>query len=199
MCIGECTLCCQYKKSNYHIHFKIITGSQHQSLSCNTHQEMGLITVNTINGIQDSEDPGHAVQRCVSRYGLLTRWLSYRCTSHSATLTIFTMTSTRTTQRQTKRQNRGTKAKEVIKQVNKPTLWISSMVAVIKLGKIRIYVDSRDLNNAILCPKYQMPTLVEVLPKLANAKLFSVLDVKDGFHQVKLDEQSSCITKFGCH
>ena len=41
-----------------------------------------------------------------------------------------------------------------------------------------------------------MPTLEEVLPKLANAKLFSVLDAKDGFHQVKLDEQSSYLTTF---
>ena len=109
------------------------------------------------------------------------------------------MTSTRTTQKQIKRQNRRTRAKGVIKQVNKPTLWISSMVTVIKLGKIRICVDPRDLNKAILHPKYQMPTLVEKLPKLANAKLLSVLDVKDGFHQVKLDELNSCITKFGCH
>ena len=33
---GECTLCCQYKRSNYHIHFKIITGTQHLLLSDNT-------------------------------------------------------------------------------------------------------------------------------------------------------------------
>ena len=41
-----------------------------------------------------------------------------------------------------------------------------------------------------------MPTLQEVLPKLANVKLFSVFDAKDGFHQIKLDEQSSYLTTF---
>ena len=40
-----------------------------------------------------------------------------------------------------------------------------------------------------------MPIL-EVLPKLANVKIFSVLDTKDGFHQVKLNEQSSYLTTF---
>ena len=39
-----------------------------------------------------------------------------------------------------------------------------------------------------------MSTLDEILPALSNAKLFSVLDVKDGFHQVKLDEESSYLT-----
>ena len=93
--------------------------------------------------------------------------------------------STSTTQRQATR-----------KKVNEPTPWLSSTVTIIKPGKIRICIDPRDLNKAILHLKYQMPTLKEVLPKLANAKLFSAIDAKDGFHQVKLDEQSSYHTMF---
>lgn len=87
----------------------------------------------------------------------------------------------------------------VIKQVNKPTPWISSMVTVTKPGKIRICIDPRDLNKAILRPKYQMPTLEEVLPKIANAKLFSVLDTKDGFHQVNLTTKAHISPHFGHH
>lgn len=41
-----------------------------------------------------------------------------------------------------------------------------------------------------------MPTVEEVLPKLAKAKVFTVLDAKDGFHQVKLDKESSLLTTF---
>ena len=74
--------------------------------------------------------------------------------------------------------------------------WISSMVTVVKPGKLRICIDPMDLNKAIRRPKYQMPILEEVLPKLANAKIFSVLDAKDEFHQVKLNEQSSYLTTF---
>ena len=41
-----------------------------------------------------------------------------------------------------------------------------------------------------------MPTLEGILPTLAKVKLFTVLDAKDGFHQVKLDEASSRLTTF---
>jgi len=41
-----------------------------------------------------------------------------------------------------------------------------------------------------------MPILDEILPTLSNARIFSVLDAKDGFHQVKLDEESSYLTAF---
>jgi len=38
--------------------------------------------------------------------------------------------------------------------------------------------------------------LNETLPTLSNAHIFSALDAKDRFHQVKLDEQSSYLTTF---
>ena len=41
-----------------------------------------------------------------------------------------------------------------------------------------------------------MPTVDKVLPKLAKAKIFTVLDAKDGFYQVKLDKESSLLTTF---
>ena len=36
----------------------------------------------------------------------------------------------------------------------------------------------------------------QVTANLANAKLFSVIDARDGFLQVKLDEESSFLTTF---
>ena len=39
-----------------------------------------------------------------------------------------------------------------------------------------------------------MPTIEEILPNLENTKVFSVLDVKDGFCHIKLDEESSMLT-----
>jgi hypothetical protein len=57
-------------------------------------------------------------------------------------------------------------------------------------------LDPRDLNQAIQRSNYQTPTVDELLPDLANAKVFTVLDAKDGFHQVKLTEESSKLTCF---
>jgi len=81
--------------------------------------------------------------------------------------------------------------KGIIQKVTDPTDWISSMVIVSKLGKLRICLDPCDLNEAIQRPKYQMPTLEEILPKLSKAKVFTTLDAKDGFYQIGLDEESN--------
>jgi hypothetical protein len=86
--------------------------------------------------------------------------------------------------------------KNIIVKETEPTEWISSMVVVAKPGKIRISLDPKDLNKAIKRPKYQMPTLDELLPKLGNAKVFTTLDAKDGFYQISLDEASSKLTTF---
>ena len=63
------------------------------------------------------------------------------------------------------------------------------MVVVAKPGKIKICLDPRDFNKALKRPKYQMPTLEELLPKLGKAKVFSTLDAKDGFYQIALDKE----------
>ena len=41
-----------------------------------------------------------------------------------------------------------------------------------------------------------MPTIEEILPDLAKAKIFSVLDAKDRYWQVLLDEESSYLNAF---
>ncbi|PFX33792.1 Retrovirus-related Pol polyprotein from transposon 17.6 [Stylophora pistillata] len=79
----------------------------------------------------------------------------------------------------------------IIVQENKPTDWISNLVAVQKPGKLRVCIDPRDLNRAIKRPKYQMPTVDEVLPMLAKAKVFTILDAKEGFYQIKLGKENS--------
>ena len=65
-----------------------------------------------------------------------------------------------------------------------------------KPNKIRICQDPKDLNKAVQRPKFQMPTLEELLPEPSKARIFSSFDAKDGFYQVSLDEQSSKLTTF---
>jgi hypothetical protein len=84
----------------------------------------------------------------------------------------------------------------IIKKVTCHTDWISNMVIVKKPSKLRVCIDPSDLNPALLRPNYQTPTIEDILPKLSKAKVFSVLDAKDGFWQVELDEESSLLTTF---
>ena len=85
----------------------------------------------------------------------------------------------------------------VVSRVDEPTPWTSSLVAVRKSnGKIRICIDPRDLNKAIIRNKYPIPTIEEVLPRLEKAKCFSLLDAKDGFLQMRLSENTRKLTTF---
>ena len=86
--------------------------------------------------------------------------------------------------------------KGIITKVVEPTDWISSMVVVRKPKKLRVCLDPKDLNKAIKRSKYMMPTIDDILPKVSKAKVFTVLDAKDGFWQVKLEEKSSYLTTF---
>ena len=62
--------------------------------------------------------------------------------------------------------------------------------------KLRICIDPKDLNKAIRRPHYNMPTIDDMAPDLTKAKVFSVVDAKDGFWQVKLTDKSSYCTTF---
>jgi len=57
-------------------------------------------------------------------------------------------------------------------------------------------LDAKDLNKAIKREHHPILTLEEITPKLAGAKLFSKLDARNGYWNVKLDEKSSYLTTF---
>ena len=72
-----------------------------------------------------------------------------------------------------------------------------------KEGKLRICLDPRDLNVAIQREHYQLPTIGDIASRLSGTKIFTVLDVKQGFWHIPLEEQSSYLTTFnspfGCY
>ena len=85
----------------------------------------------------------------------------------------------------------------IIAPVTEPTDWVSSVLAVPKKnGTVRICLDPKDLNKAIKRSHYPLPTIEDMSTQLNNAKVFSVLDAKCGFWQVKLEEKSSHFTTF---
>lgn len=86
---------------------------------------------------------------------------------------------------------------EIIAPVTEPTAWVNSMVVIKKKNNaIRICLDPRELNRAVKRSHYPMPTVEEVATNLSNVKVFTVLDARSGFWQVKLDEASSHLTTF---
>ena len=85
----------------------------------------------------------------------------------------------------------------IIEEVTDPTDWCAAIVPVVKPnGKIRICVDLRKLNEAFKRERYILPTLEDVAPKLAGAKVFSKLDASSGYWQIPLHPESSRLTAF---
>ena len=84
---------------------------------------------------------------------------------------------------------------EVIKEVSEPTEWLFSLVTVKKPnGNIRVCIDPQPLNAALKRAPVMTPILDDILPQLEGAKIFSVIDVKDGYWNLKLSEKASFLT-----
>jgi RNase H-like domain found in reverse transcriptase/Reverse transcriptase (RNA-dependent DNA polymerase)/Integrase zinc binding domain len=85
----------------------------------------------------------------------------------------------------------------IIIPVSEPTPWVSALLVVKKPdGRIRVCIDPQPLNKALMREQYYMPTIEDILPQLAGARVFSTVDAKDGFWHLRLDEASSRLTTF---
>ena len=81
-----------------------------------------------------------------------------------------------------------------------PTSWVSPLVVVPKPdGDVKICVDMRRANQAIIRERQPIPTVQEVLQDLNGSTVFSRVDLKWGFHQILLAEESRQVTTFVTH
>lgn len=74
--------------------------------------------------------------------------------------------------------------KGIIEKVNEPSNWISPMVPVMRNDDVRICLDMRRANEAVLRENHPLPTIEDFLPHLGHANFFAKLDIKHAFHQV---------------
>jgi hypothetical protein len=85
----------------------------------------------------------------------------------------------------------------VVSRVDQPTDWVSSMVCVEKKnGDVRICLDPRDLNKAVLREHHKIPTMEDIAFKFNGMKFFTIVDMKHGYWHVPLTESSSLLTTF---
>ncbi|XP_053601232.1 uncharacterized protein K02A2.6-like isoform X1 [Plodia interpunctella] len=86
---------------------------------------------------------------------------------------------------------------DIIEEVNEPTKWVSPMVPVLKEnGEVRICVDMRRANEAIIRENHPLPTMNQLLPNFRKAQYFSKLDIKNAFHQLEIEDDCRYITTF---
>ena len=88
---------------------------------------------------------------------------------------------------------------DIIEKVEGPTPWVSPLVAVPKKnGEVRVCVDMRQANKAVMRERYPIPNVDELLQSLNGATVFSKLDLRSGYHQIEIAEESRPITTFVC-
>lgn len=78
----------------------------------------------------------------------------------------------------------------IIKRSNSP--YCARVVPVRKKdGRMRLCVDLRPLNQRVVKQKHPFPIIEDCISLLGDKRVFTLLDLRDGFHQIKVDEQST--------
>jgi hypothetical protein len=80
----------------------------------------------------------------------------------------------------------------------------SSIVLVQKKSKdgsvkYRFCIDYRSLNAVTRPDAYPIPNIVDTLDSLGKSKIFSVLDMASGYHQIAVKPEHKEKTAFSCH
>ena len=75
--------------------------------------------------------------------------------------------------------------------------WASTVVLVWKKdGGLRFCINLRKLNNQTIKDACSLPHIDETLDSLQGSQWFSSLNLKSGYWQVKMDEESKPLTAF---
>ena len=83
----------------------------------------------------------------------------------------------------------------IIRRSHSP--WSSNVVLIRKKsGDLPMCLDYRQLNARTIRDSYALPRIEEVLDSLGGNCLYSVLDMKSGYHQVEIEEQHKAFTAF---
>ena len=90
----------------------------------------------------------------------------------------------------------------MIERIEGPTPWVSPIVIAPKpksTGKVRVCVDMRQVNKAVKRERHVTPIVKEMIGDLTGARVFSKLDLNQGYNQLELAPESRYITSFSTH
>jgi hypothetical protein len=72
-----------------------------------------------------------------------------------------------------------------------------------KDGTLRMCVDYRALNKATVKNRYPLPRINDLFDRLSGAKVFSRIDLRSGYYQIRIkegdEEKTACRTRYGSY
>jgi len=82
----------------------------------------------------------------------------------------------------------------IICERNEPTDWVSALLTVEKPnGQLRVCLEPRPLNKAIKHEHFQIPTFDDVIAELNGKRMFTIIDMRNGFWHIKLMPAQNCV------
>ncbi|KAL4083088.1 hypothetical protein QTP88_028418 [Uroleucon formosanum] len=79
---------------------------------------------------------------------------------------------------------------------NAPLLLVKKKADASGKEKFRIVIDFRALNNVTINEFHPLPNITEILDQLGQSQLFSIVNLKSGYHQILLSKESRELTAF---
>jgi hypothetical protein len=75
--------------------------------------------------------------------------------------------------------------------------WGASVLFVKKKdGTLRLFIDFRQLNKVTVKNKYPLPRIDDLFDQLKDAKIFLKIDLRSGYHQVRIKNEDISKTAF---
>lgn len=207
--IGVCTLLCKSKfiRNPKRLEFLITSLNSSAILGLQACENLGLIkrmyNLNTLPTNPTTESSLQTVEEIMEEFkdvftgiGRLNRKVSIRLKPNAVPHIAAPRKIPLALHEKVKQELTAMESQGIIVKVEEPTDWVSNMVVVDSPKKLRICIDPRPLNEAIRRPHYPIPTTERLFTNLQGCTVFSLLDAKNGFWQLPLDNESSYLTTF---